>query len=59
MREHEEVPEAALDQLATQRVEAVRDALATKEGIPAGRLLAGTPTTATSGDGRVEFRIVQ
>jgi hypothetical protein len=59
LRDHEDVPEAALEQLASQRVEAVREALATKAGIPAGRLLAGAPTTATSGDGRVEFRLVQ
>jgi hypothetical protein len=57
LREREAVPPEALAQLATQRLEAVRETLATKEGIPAARLVAGSLATADSGDGRVEFKI--
>jgi hypothetical protein len=57
LREREAVPEAAVGQLATRRLEAVRDALAAKEGIPPARLVAGDATAATAGDGRVEFKI--
>jgi uncharacterized protein involved in outer membrane biogenesis len=59
LRAREDVAPDALEQLATKRLEAVREALATQEGIPPARLLAGTPGTATSGDGRVEFKIAQ
>jgi hypothetical protein len=59
LRAHAEVPSVALEQLALRRLEAVRDALAIREGIPAARLVAGTPTAATSGEGRVEFKIGQ
>jgi uncharacterized protein involved in outer membrane biogenesis len=59
LRAREPVSPEALDQLATRRLEAVREALAAKEGIPPARLVAGTPASASSGDGRVEFTIVQ
>jgi hypothetical protein len=57
LREREPMPTEALEQLARRRLEAVRDALATKEGIQPARLVAGSPKTAASGDGRVEFAI--
>jgi hypothetical protein len=59
LREGATVPPEAVEQLATRRLEAVREILATKEGIPAARLVAGTPARATSGDGRIEFAIGQ
>ena len=59
LRERAEVPPEALEQLAKQRVDAVREALAGKEGIKPSRLVAGAATNATSGDGRVEFKIGQ
>jgi hypothetical protein len=59
LRARETIPPDALDQLATRRLEAVREALATKEGIPPARLVAGAPASASSGDGRVELTIVQ
>ena len=59
LREREPVSPEAIGQLATRRVEAIRDALTAKEGIPPARLVAGDATAATSGDGRVEFKIGQ
>jgi hypothetical protein len=57
LREREDLPPAGLEQLAAQRLEAVRETLAATEGIPAARLVPGAPATAASGDGRVEFKI--
>jgi uncharacterized protein involved in outer membrane biogenesis len=59
LRERAEVPPEALEQLARQRVDAVRETLAAKEGIQPSRLVAGAATNASSGDGRVEFKIGQ
>jgi len=59
LREREPVSPEAVGQLAARRVEAIRDALTAKEGIPPARLVAGDATTATTGDGRVEFKIGQ
>jgi hypothetical protein len=57
LREREPMPTEALEQLARRRLEAVRDALATKEGIQPARLAAGKPATGAEGTGRVEFAI--
>lgn len=59
LREREPVPTEAVAQLATRRLTVVRDALAEKEGIPPVRLVTGEVAAATSGDGRVEFKIGQ
>jgi hypothetical protein len=57
LQERETVAPEAVEQLAKQRLEAVREALATREGIPATRLVAGAPKAESSGGGRVEFSI--
>jgi hypothetical protein len=59
LREQEPVPSEAVGQLATQRLEVIRETLTTKEGIQPARLVAGDATAATAGDGRVEFKIGQ
>ena len=59
LRESAPVPPEALEQLAKQRLDAVREALATREGIPTARLVPGPSASATSGEGRVEFKIGQ
>ena len=59
LRETAQAPPEALEQLAKQRLDAVREALATREGIPMARLVPGPSASATSGEGRVEFKIGQ
>ena len=53
------VKNVAVAERATRRMTVVRDALAEKEGIPPVRLVTGEVASATSGDGRVEFKIGQ
>ena len=59
LREREPAPTAAVSELATRRLETVRQALTEKEGIPTARLVTGDAGNAPTGDGRVEFRIGQ
>jgi hypothetical protein len=59
LRMREPVPTAAVSELATRRLETVRQALAEKEGIPPARLVTGDAGNAATGDGRVEFKIGQ
>lgn len=59
LKEREPAPDARVQELLARRLEAVRDALAKVEAIPADRLLPGSPKAPddAAGEGRVEFTI--
>ena len=59
LKEREPAPDARLDELQTRRLEAVREALARTQGIPADRLIPGAARASddAAGEGRVEFTI--
>jgi uncharacterized protein DUF748 len=65
LAEREPLPARPLAELGQRRLDAARQRLVTVEGIPAERLAvlaaapATEPTPATSGEGRVEFTIVE
>ena len=59
LRQREPLPQVRVTELLTRRLAAVRDALTTREGIPAARLVPGEarPPAEPLAAGRVEFEI--
>ena len=59
LKAREPAPDARMQELQARRLAAVREALATMQGIPADRLLAGAARASddAAGEGRVEFNI--
>jgi uncharacterized protein involved in outer membrane biogenesis len=59
LKEREPAPDARMQELQTRRLEAVRTAISTAQGIPPDRLLPGSPRASTDAatEGRVELTI--